>query len=171
MPIRPYQAKDAAELPEIFRRAVRAIAPKDYSPAQVEAWASRAPSAERIHALYSDGRTALVATDDGDRPVAFVDLEADGHINMLYCAPEAAGTGIASALYDRIEQELRRRRVIRAYVEASEAARRFFQKRGFAVVAKRELSIGEVPIHNYAMEKALLAPNLPNDVSGRPVRD
>jgi putative acetyltransferase len=171
MHIRRYLAKDAAELSGIFRRAVRAIAPKDYSPTQVEAWASRAPSAEGIHALYSDGRTALIATDDGDRPIAFVDVEADGHINMLYCAPEAAGAGIASALYDRIEEELRRRRVSRAYVEASEAARRFFLKKGFAIVARRELSIGEVPIHNYAMEKALLAPNLPDDVSGRPVRD
>jgi putative acetyltransferase len=171
MHIRSYQAKDATELPAIFRRAVRAIAPRDYSPAQVAAWASRTPSAEHIHALYTDGRTALIATDDDDRPIAFGDVEADGHINMLYCAPEAAGTGIASALYERIEQEMRRRRVRRAHVEASEAARRFFLKMGFAVVARRELSIGGVPIHNYAMQKALLAPNLPDDASGRPVRD
>jgi putative acetyltransferase len=171
MRIRCYQAKDAAELPGIFRRAVRTIAPKDYSPAQVEAWASRALSAERISALYSDGRTALIATDDGDRPVAFGDVDADGHINMLYCAPEAAGTGIASALYDRIEEDLRRWGIGRAYVEASEAARRFFLKKGFEVLTRRELSIGEVPIHNYAMEKALLTPNLPDDLSGRPVRE
>jgi putative acetyltransferase len=171
MHIRRYLAKDAAELPAIFRRAVRAIAPRDYSPAQVDAWASRAPSAERIHELYTDGRTALIATDDDDRPIAFVDVEADGHINMLYCAPEAAGTCIASALYDQLELEMRRRRTTGAYVEASEAARRFFLKKGFKVVARRKLSIGAVPIHNYAMEKALLVPNLPDDVSGRPVRD
>lgn len=158
MHIRSYQTKDAADLPGIFRRAVEVIGPQDYSTAQVEAWLSRAPSAERIHALYTDGRTALVATGDHDRPVAFGDVEADGHIDMLYCAPEAAGSGIVSALYDRIELEMRRRRVGRVYVEASEAARRFFLKKGFAVVARREFPIGGVPIHNFAMEKELGPP-------------
>jgi putative acetyltransferase len=43
----------------------------------------------------------------------------------------------------------------RLYSEASEAARRFFLKQGFAVVSKRLFEISGVPIHNYAMEKWL----------------
>ena len=32
------------------------------------------------------------------RVVAFIDLEPDGHIDRLFCAPEAAGRGVASRL-------------------------------------------------------------------------
>lgn len=32
-----------------------------------------------------------MAVDDEDQPLAFGDLEHDGHIGYLYCAPEAAG--------------------------------------------------------------------------------
>ena len=34
---------------------------------------------------------------------AYIDLEPDGHINRLFCAPEAAGQGIASRPYDAME--------------------------------------------------------------------
>lgn len=89
-PMRRYRSEDATILADIYRRSVHAIGPADYSAAQVEAWASLAPSPERIDTLYTDGRTALVAVDGGDLPVAFGDIEADGHIGMLYCTPEAA---------------------------------------------------------------------------------
>jgi hypothetical protein len=46
-------------------------------------------------------------------------------------------------------------RLARIYMEASEAARRFFLRRGFEVLERRDLLIGEVPIHNFAMEKRL----------------
>jgi putative acetyltransferase len=42
-----------------------------------------------------------VAVAEDDRVVAFIDLEADGHIDRLFCAPEAVGRGIASQLYDK----------------------------------------------------------------------
>jgi putative acetyltransferase len=43
----------------------------------------------------------------------------------------------------------------RLHAEASEAARRFFLKRGFAVVNRRAFEIAGVRIHNYAVEKWL----------------
>ena len=43
----------------------------------------------------------------------------------------------------------------RLHAEASEAARRFFLRRGFVVVNSRAFEISGVPIHNYAMEKWL----------------
>ncbi len=41
------------------------------------------------------------------------------------------------------------------YVEASEPARRFFERRVFSVEQRRDLIIGEVAIHNYRMTKQL----------------
>jgi putative acetyltransferase len=152
--IRAYQSSDAEALSDLFRDAVRQIGARDYTSAQVDAWAGGI-SGEKLDARLGDGRTTLVAVDDGDVPLAFGDLEADGHIDFLYAAPEAAGKGIVAALYDALETHACSRGMTRLYTEASEAARRFFLKKGFAVTARRDFSIGAVPIHNYAMEKKL----------------
>ncbi|HEX3962281.1 MAG TPA: hypothetical protein VHZ03_37580 [Trebonia sp.] len=67
-----------------------------------------------------------MAANAEDRPVAFIDLEPDGHIDRLFCAPEA-----------------------------SELARRVFERKGFTVVQRQDLVIRGVPMHNYRMAKAL----------------
>jgi putative acetyltransferase len=159
MKIRPYGSEDAVHLARLYQRSVRALGrasgSRDYSSRQVDAWASRGPGAERMHQLSADGRTRLVAVDDLDRPIAFADLERDGHIDLLYCSPEMAGKGVASAIYDELEKIARERGINRLYSEASEAARRFFLKKGFTVTARRRFEISGVEIHNYAMEKPL----------------
>lgn len=155
MKIRNYDAEDAIHLARLYRRSVMALGPRDYSSRQVEAWASLGPEPERIHQLSTDGRTRLVAVDEVDRPIAFADLERDGHIDLLYCSPDMAGKGIVSVLYDELERIARARGVNRLYSEASEAARRFFLKKGFTVTAMRQFEISGVDIHNYAMEKIL----------------
>lgn len=134
---------------------MREIGSRYYSPEQTEAWAFRAPSPDRIASLYADGRTALVAADADDVPVAFTDVEADGHIHFLYCSPEAAGTGVAAQLYEALEQAARERGIARLYAEASEAARGFFVRKGFVVLARRDFGFDGVAMHNYAVEKQL----------------
>lgn len=155
MIIRPFRPGDADALSDLYRRSVEAIGPRDYSPEQVAAWASLTPSAERLRALAADGRATLVAVDADHAPLAFGDLEPDGHIHFLYCAPEAAGIGIVAALYAGLERRARVAGMARLYSEASEAARRFFLRQGFAVLARRDFEIAGVPIHNYAVEKRL----------------
>lgn len=162
MKIRAYAAADATALANLFRRSIEEIGSRDYAAPQVAAWAARVPTAERLHALAADGRTRLVAVDEADRPLAFVDLEPDGHIDFLYAAPEAAGTGVVAALYGALERGACDRKIARLYAEASEAARRFFLKQGFVVTARREFEIAGVPIHNYAVEKILVDVPLPS---------
>lgn len=153
--IRAYREGDAAAMAEVYGRAVRAIGARDYSPEQVEAWVGQGPTAERFATKMSDGRRCWVATDDADRVMAFVDLEADGHIDFLYADPDVAGRGVAGALLDGLEAAAVADGMTRLYVEASEAARRFFLKRGYAVVERRDFEVAGVPIHNYAMERRL----------------
>ena len=152
--LRLYQPDDAAHLADIFVEAVRGIGPSDYSPEQVEAWAAGV-TAERFAALAGDGRLVWVAVDAADRPCAFIDLEADGHIDFLYCRPSYAGTGVAAALYQVLEEHALKTGVSQLHTEASEAARRFFLKRGFSVTQRRDFPVRGVMIHNYAMEKRL----------------
>jgi putative acetyltransferase len=78
-----------------------------------------------------------------------------GHIDHLFCRPDLAGKGIASALYEALEQVARARRIQTLYVEASEAARPLFLRKGFVQLKRRDFCIEGVPIHNYAMAKSL----------------
>ncbi len=155
MRIRAYEARDADGVALVFRRSIAALGPRDYSPEQVAAWGARAPDAAGFHARATDGRVFIVLANTDDRPVAFADLEADGHIDMLYAAPEVAGTGHVLLLYATLEAIARQRGMTRLYSEASEAALRFFVKRGFLQLHRRDLTIGDVAIHNYAVEKRL----------------
>jgi putative acetyltransferase len=154
--IRTYESADAPAIARVFRAAIIEIAPTDYQPAQVEAWLANAPTVEQFAAMNADGRLSLVAIDPGEQVVAFIDLEADGHIDMLYALPAVAGTGISISLYKQIEDHARQQQLTLLFTEASEAARRFFLRRGFVEKHRRDLEVGGVAIHNYAMEKSLL---------------
>jgi len=71
--IRVYDPRDAADLADVFFRSVRQVALSDYTAAQVRAWAPEPRTAEWAHAEASDGRLVLVAVNEVDRPVAYID--------------------------------------------------------------------------------------------------
>lgn len=153
--IRPYDQRDAGDLADVFFRSVREAARSDYTAAQVKAWLPERPSPGLMHQRATDGRTVLVAADERDRVAGYIDLEKSGHIDHLFCAPEAVGQGIASRLYDAAEAAARQRGIGRLFVEASEPARRLFERKGFTVLARQDLIRHGVAIHNYAMEKSM----------------
>ncbi len=153
--IRTYEPHDAADVADVFYRSAREVALSDYTVDQVKAWVPGRPDVEQMHSRCSDGRLVLVAADEQRHVVAFINLEPDGHIDHLYCAPEAVGRGIASRLYEEIEAAARDQGITRLFTEASELARRFFERKGFIVLARQDKILRGVPIHNYRMAKAL----------------
>jgi putative acetyltransferase len=153
--IRSYERRDAADVADVFYRSVREVALSDYTAEQVKAWVPGRWDAEREHQRSGDGRLVLVAVGESGHVVAFIDLEPDGHIDRQFCAPEAAGRGIASRLYDGIETAVRTQGIKRLFTEASELARRFFERKGFTVLERQDKILRGVPIHNYRMAKTL----------------
>ncbi|WP_436063636.1 MULTISPECIES: N-acetyltransferase family protein [unclassified Phenylobacterium] len=153
--LRPYLQTDAAELSELYYESVQRLGGRRYSPEQVVAWAPAPVDAATVQARAGDGRTTLVAVDDRGRLLGYGDLEADGHIDHLYCRPEAAGTGVALTLLEALERLARDQGVERLYVEASELAKGLFERKGFTVSHRRDFEVRGVAIHNYAMERPL----------------
>ncbi len=154
--VRDFHADYAPALAEIFHRAVHEIARQHYTEEQMHAWSPSVPSPARFIDWGLDGRTFLVALDQTNKPVAFGDLEADGHIDHLFCDPDFAGTGVTARLYHALEERAREQHIALLYVEASEPARRFFLRQGFTTIERRDFEIAGVPIHNYRMEKRLI---------------
>ena len=153
--IRPFRPADATALASLFHAAVHEIAARHYSPAQIAAWAPAVPDPVRFLARGTDGRILLVAEAADGSSLAYGDVEADGHIDHLFCRPDAAGTGVTATLYAALEAAAVAQGIARLHTEASEPARRFFEKRGFTVDQRRDFELAGVPMHNYAMHKRL----------------
>ena len=80
----------------------------------------------------------------------------DGHIDHLFCRPDHAGTGLVTTLYAELEAAAKERGIRALYVEASEPARRFFTKQGFATEARNAFVLNGVDMHNFRMTKQLV---------------
>ncbi|MBB2751239.1 UNVERIFIED_ORG: putative acetyltransferase [Rhizobium aethiopicum] len=148
--IRPYAPSDADATIEIFLRAVREVSSRDYSPAQIEAWAKvedRSLWAER-----RISRSAWIAEIDGE-PVGFSDLTGDGCLDMMFVHPEFQGRGVASRLLSRVELEALRLGFKRIHTEASRTARPFFERKGFRVIARQTVGKRGQSLENFRMEK------------------
>jgi len=157
MRLRSYKPTDAPILAAILHDAVHAIGARDYTAAQLDAWSPAPMPPDRYHARVCDGRSVTVAVSKQDVPLAFIELEADGHIDCFYCHPGVVGSGVGKALFLHAQSLAVSAGVARLHVEASEAARRFFLREGFHVTVRQEFELRGMAIYNYMMEKRLCA--------------
>ena len=154
--IRPFRDEDAPALAELFYASVREAGLRHYSRRQTVAWGSVAPSAQNYLARARDGRLVLVAEDEAGAPAAYGDLAQDGHIDHLFCRPDATGTGLPEAIVARLEVAAVGRGMPLIHVHASEAAKGLFLRRGYTLKGRREFTLRAIPIHNYRLEKVLV---------------
>ncbi|MET1756242.1 GNAT family N-acetyltransferase [Novosphingobium sp. RD2P27] len=157
--IRTFEPGDEHALREIHLASITRVGPLAYSPAQVAAWAGRTREAWEWLEWHSFGDRITIALGDDGMPVAFALLEADGHLDMLYCHPGHIRQGHALRLVKEASAYGRAQGLSMLYTEASELARPVFEAGGYEVEHRQDFALDGVPIHNYAMCKVLsLAP-------------
>ena len=158
--MRPMLPTDVPLLAEIFRAAIEELTADDYSEAQQEAWASAADDEETFGAKLAHELT-LVATYGG-AAVGFAALDGNKRIDMLYVHPAAAGQGAGAMLCDALEKLAAARGAKEISVDASDAARGFFEKRGFTGQSRNTVSVGDEWIANTTMTKPLVGRGRPS---------
>ena len=151
--IRPYNEADLDVLIDLFVGSVRQVASRDYSPAQIEAWAPVAVNREHW-ATRLGSRPTYVAEARG-QIVGFSDLEPDGHIDMLFVHADHQGKGVARALLDHILARAHEQGIDRLFTEASITARQFFERSGFEVIKSQDVELRGQTFRNYRMVKRL----------------
>lgn len=154
--IRDYRYGDAVAIVRLFFDTVHAVNRRDYSAAQVEAWAPEIPAAEIWHRRMIE-RSTLIAEEDGAL-LAFAELEPNGHLDMFYCRADGVGHGVGGRLYQALEAKATELGLTRIFLEASITAQPFFARRGFRVVAQQTVVRRGVAMTNYKMAKSLTAP-------------
>jgi putative acetyltransferase len=153
MNVRPYKPEDTAALARLFTETVHSVNAADYSHEQLAAWAPDPPDVEHWHRRLSE-RIAFVAEQDSEI-VGFATFEPDGHLDYIYAHRRFQRQGVASALFQRIEQGAISRGVTRIFTEASITARPFFARLGFGMIASQRIKHRGISFINYRMEKFL----------------
>ena len=151
--VRAYIPEDADGLIELFRRSVREAAAPHYTPAQRLAWAPDNIDRIAFAARLADKPTWVAQV--AGRLAGFIDLEPDGHIDMLYVSADHQRRGVARVLYRAVEQKARGQGLRRLFTEASLAARPFFEAQGFVVLKEQQVARRGQMLTNFRMEKPL----------------
>ncbi|GLP95865.1 GNAT family N-acetyltransferase [Paraferrimonas sedimenticola] len=153
--IRPYRRQDAKQLTEIFYQTIHSVGHQYYNQAQVNAWAPLPINYEHWQQRL-DQTPPLVAVM-GSRIVGFMTLAENGHIEWSYTHSQYQRQGIASQLYQTLEQNAQALGLTRLTVNASRFAEPFFTRQGFTRLKQlRTLKDGQELV-NWQMEKYLPA--------------
>ena len=143
--IRAYSEDDFPALCAIFLRAVKETASRDYSPAQIAAWAQVDESRWRQKFAHSQVLVAVI----NNQPVGFITVVND-YIDLFFVSPDYTRRGIGHALIGAVCASLPGKILS---VDASITARSSFLRQGFRVVAEQRVESRGEWFTNYRMEK------------------
>lgn len=151
--IRPYEPADLNVTIELFNDSVRQVASRDYSPAQIEAWAPIAVNTS----LWSERleRKPTFLAEYQSHVVGFSDLDSAGHIDMLFVHSEYQGLGVARTLMNHILLKARDQNLTELTTDASITARPFFERSGFRVDQEQDVQLRGQTFRNYRMSRVL----------------
>jgi putative acetyltransferase len=153
MLIREFMITDTQQIMQLFYDTVHRINIRDYSQAQVDAWAPEYMDGQKWIERMQD-RMTYVAEENG-KIIGFAELERNGHIGCFYCHADHQNMGVGTALFKRIQLTAENRDHQKLLVEVSITAKSFFEQMGFTAIAPQEVERRGVKLINYVMEKRL----------------
>lgn len=147
MILRKYKPSDCKQIAEIFFNTVHAINAKDYTKAQLNAWATGQVDLESWNQSFLE-HFSIVAEDQGVL-VGFGDMDKTGYLDRLYVHKDYQNMGIATAICNALEPFAPGKIV----THASITAKPFFLKRGYVVINAQQVERRGVILKNFVMEK------------------
>lgn len=149
MKLRNYQSADLPEMAALFYDTVHSVNARDYSPQQLDAWATGTVDMAAWDRSFRTHDSWVM--ERSGRIIGFADMDDAGYLDRLYVHKDFQGQGVATALCDLLEG---RSGAERFCTHASITARPFFEKRGYRVVKAQQVERMGVALTNFVMEKA-----------------
>ena len=146
--IRPATHNDAAQIAELFRRAVLHIEASHYSDSEKAAWIQGADNAAFWQKRIGRGCIRLAAQND--RILGFIEyLPEQNHLDCLFTDPDHQRQGVASALLSAVLPQTDADKTVTTDVSA--AALPFFKKQGFILQHQNQIQRNGLVLINYRM--------------------
>jgi putative acetyltransferase len=152
--LRPLLPADAPHLAVLLRESVERLAEEFYDEAQRAAWAASAEDEAAFAAKLAQGLTVVALVEK--EIAGFATLEKNETVEMLYVHPDFARQGVGATLLGALEKLAAARGTTTLEVEASDAARDFFAKRGFTAQSRNTVEINGEWLGRTRMTKALV---------------
>lgn len=149
MIIRKYKSSDLKEIANLFFDTVHSVNAKDYSPEQLNAWATGKVDFTEWDRTLSE-HYSLVAVKD-NIIAGFGDIDHTGYLDRLYVHRDYQHQNVATALCDELEQAFPVRYII---THASITAKPFFLQRDYQVITKQEVLRNGIALTNFIMRKS-----------------
>lgn len=89
MRLREYRASDCGQLAELFYQTVHSVNARDYSPAQLNAWATGTIDSHVWNQSFLQNET-IVAVDN-EKIVGFGDMDETGLFEQTLCSQRLSG--------------------------------------------------------------------------------
>lgn len=149
MHLREYRPADCERLAALFYETVHFVNAADYTPEQLDAWATGTVDLKAWDASFRAHDTVVAV--QGDDILGFGDMDDTGYLDRLYVAAAHQREGVATAICDRLEGRCGAECFT---THASVTARPFFQQRGYCVVRQQSVVRQEIALTNFVMRKA-----------------
>lgn len=157
MQIRRFQKSDITPIVSLFYGTVHTINRKDYSQAQLDAWAPvQEQQAREDSWLKSLSRNITYVAEINGRVAGFADMTAAGHVERLFTHKDYQGQGIASSLLQALESDAQMLGLTLLDVDASLTAQPFFEHHGYRTVVPQNIVRNGITLVNFKMNKHLL---------------
>jgi N-acetylglutamate synthase-like GNAT family acetyltransferase len=153
MRVRTYEIGDTKQIVKLFYDTVHEVNIRDYTKAQVDAWAPADIDIESWTKSLSSKFTFVA--EEGETIAGFGQLEGNGHIDCFYCHKDFQRQGIGRIILEQIDAKARNSGIKKLFTEASITAKAFFESYGFMVVKKQEVERRGQKFINFAMEKII----------------
>ena len=148
--VRECRSSDLETVVALFQRSVREVASRDYSPAQLSAWAPETADLRAWSNRLADGGVFVCTRNE--QIAGFARIDADGCVDLLYVHPNCQRQGVARELVEQLVSWAASRALRRLQAEVSVTARPFFERRGFRVVRPQVVERRGVKFDNFVMD-------------------
>ena len=98
MTIRPYKTEDCPALAQLFYDTVHTVNTKDYSPSQLDVWATGQVDIAAWNESFLSHLTVIAL--HGEQIVGFGDMDQSGYLDRLYVHKDFQRQGVATAMCD-----------------------------------------------------------------------
>lgn len=150
MTVRKYKPSDCAELIKLFYQTVHAVNSADYSPEQLDVWATGKENPDEWNKSLSEHYT--VVAEENNVICGFGDIDNTGYLDRLFVHKDFQRRKIASQICDILEKSVVSDKIT---VHSSVTAKPFFLKRGYVVTKKQQVVRNGIFLTNYIMEKTI----------------
>lgn len=149
--LRTYRQEDCEEISRLFYDTVHSVNARDYTEAQLFAWANGTPDLTAWNESFLAHYTLVAVENEKHHRIRR--HQAGRLSGPAVCTEKTRqGRGIAGRLCDSLEQKFPVRKII---THASITARPFFESRGYRIIREQQVERNGILLTNFVMEKYL----------------